>query len=386
MYYTNLETEEFDNYLAFLDLPRTQRLEEATHIFIDLEKYIFQGFPQYSFVNHGFDVKELINRFSTLVELLDQRAEQYVHRVLMVNLVDVKSTVDEDLFWWSFYNHKYAASKGKDQEALDKWSEWENKIGIDRVSGYKALREANLALFLEVVKRHPFFDSIVFGGIDEEQKNEVKFGLDIAEEQYITRTIEEYNGASVCKIVQKPNASILVNLMRHLLQVKGLKHVKGHIVSNSEKVDNKFLKHVREVFLHAGLEEVPIKDTDFVLLINDLDLLSNLPFIDTEKPIFVVDLSSINSLNFGYLLLKDEGFAQVYSYAKHRENEKNNNVMVRSLCAGLLYFMARTSFTEQIAINYIDDFFAPLAKSMGKTLKDFSGPIDLLVHQLEKQS
>lgn len=389
MFYSNLNGEEITNYMSFLgpvgqDSTVTDSLKNAQQVFIDLETYIFQGFPDKDFASHNFDLKELNNRFNSLVKTLNEAdPEHKKYRVLFINLIDVKSSTDKQLFWWSYYNHKFAASKGKDLEAMNKWHALENSIGTDKIAEFKFRRENNLAFYLHIIKNHLFFDEILFATINPVVKAETKFGLDIAEELYVRKIIEENNADQICKVVGYLQASpLLYFIKKHLFKDKQLTF-KGHIISNSRGLDQTTLVSVREIFSSLSVKESVLNETDFVFLVNDLDLLSSIPYIDTDKPVFAADLSEANSPNFSYLLLKDEGFEQVYSYAKKRNHEKLGDTIIRSLVPGILSLTTETRFVEQIAINYMDDYFAPLAKSFGQSLKEFSGAINLLISKLE---
>lgn len=379
MFYSNFQIEELDNYLSFLNIKKSESIDEAGTLFIDLEKYLFRDFPQYNFSNHSFSLKELINRLDQLIKHIRQDAKSYI----FVRMVDVLSSTSETLFWWSYYNHKFTESKGKDVDAMNKWHQLETSLTVDEVAAFKARRETNLAFYLELVKKHLCFTEVIFAGIDPEVKAKYEFGLDIAEEKYLLKMIEEHKAHRVCHILDQLNASPLLNFVRLELEKHEQSKVRVNVISNSEKLDSKLIDGYKKVLNYLDVEETDLASSNVILLFNDLDLLSALPFIDTENPIMVVDLSRPNSPNFGYILLKDDGFGQVYSYAKQRENEAPAGAVLRSLCEGVLSLLSSKVFTEQIAINYMDDYFSPLAKSHGKSLKEFSTPINMLIEKLE---
>ncbi len=384
MFYSNLEREELDNAASFVGLEIAKSIEDAELIFIDLEKYIFKDYPQLSFSNHNFSLKELTNRLDHLIKMIsDDGKKRRVY--LFAPMIDVRSQVDDNLFWWSYYNHKFTASKGKDTEAMNKWHEFETANDINKIAAFKALRETNLGFYLEIIKKHLHFTEVIFKGIDDDIKKQFEFGLDIAEEQYLIKMIEEHQAYEVCHILESFNATPLLNFVRVRFAEKNHKKVKVHIISNAERTDSKLVEAYKRTFLFMDLEETDLKNSNVVVLFNDLDLMSALPFIDTENPIFVVDLSADSSPNFGYILLKDEGFDQIFSYVKKRPQESPISAFVRGLSQGLLSCKKQRVFGEQIAINYMDDYFKPLAKSHGKTLKEFTGPINLLVEKLEFQ-
>ena len=91
---------------------------------------------------------------------------------------------------------------------------------------------------------------------------------------------------------------------------------------------------------------ITLRTNAFVFLINDLDLLSNIPEVSTEKPIFTVDLSQAATPNYSYMLLRDEGFSQIFAYAKKRHDEESMATMVRSLTAGLMLFINKSKFSQ----------------------------------------
>lgn len=173
-----------------------------------------------------------------------------------------------------------------------------------------------------------------------------------------------------------------LNLFKQQLSFKNIK-LKASIVSNSKNMDKYLLIALRNIFKYLNIQEVAIEKCDFAILVNDLDGLDLIPLVDTEKPIFAVDLSSEDNPNFSYLLLKDDGFSQVFSYAKKLKSEREAEAFVRTICCGLALYLLNRKFSEQIAINYIEDYFKPLAQSLGKTLNDFKGPLDTLAEKLE---
>jgi hypothetical protein len=379
-FYTNTPAEDLDHALSFLAIEPVDSLANADLAFIDLEAFIFNEFPGMDFTNHKFTLKDLCLRFEKLIKEIPEAKKNIV---LFVDLKDVKSTASENIFWWSYYNHKFTASKGKDIDAMNKWHELEDIISVDEIAMFKQRREVNLGLCLEVVKKHLLFKEVIFAGIDGSINEKHEFGLDIAEEAYLLKMIDEHQAHKVCQLVEKVQSDKLLNLTRLELAKRDNLAVRFNVISNSKMIDPHIVQAYKKSFFYLNAKEAPLKDSNLVLLINDLDLLSNLPFIDTENPIVAVDFSATSSPNFGYILLKDEGFNQVYSYAKKREKESAEMTLVRSLSQGMISYMKTKPFVDQIAINYMDDFFKPLAGSIGKSLKEFSAPINLLAEKLE---
>ena len=367
-----------------MDLEFSPTVAAASVVYIDLEKAIFH--KDESFISHKLDLDELMKRFNTMIHDLNEvDPEHKKNRILMTRLIDVKSTVEEDLFKWSYYNHKFASSKGKDIEAMNEWHKLEDSIEVDRIAAFKSLRETNQAFLAEIINNHKHFDQISIAKIDSIIKEQSKFGFDIAEEAYLQKTIEENNAEATVKLVNYTHASALLSLVRRIIRSQNIFSIKGHIISNSKRLDNSILTYCREIFDHLYINEVDLEDTDFVLLINDLDLFSAIPYIDTDKPIFTIDLSKASSPNFGYLLLKDEGFDQVYSFAKQRRNEVTYQPIIRSLTAGVLSLLRKEKFIEQLAINYMDDYFFPLSRSLNKPIQEFAAAINMLAEKLDSE-
>ncbi len=390
MYYSNTNIEEFDRYAEFLGKNYCSDITDARVVYIDLETFIFGELAgselKHGFANHNLTARELNDRFNKLLYLFSQFEKKYPGtkqtRFLMIELIDVQSSVDEDLFRWSYYSHKFAASQGQDQEAMSEWHKLEQKIDVNKIARFKARRENNIAHYMHIIKNHQFFDEIIFTGIHPRIKIETKYGLDIAEEIYLDKLIKENKASSVCSIVDYKLGSPVLNLMRHYVFSKKIK-LKGHIVSNSKKLNQFLLMMLRNIFAFLDIQEVSLETCDFVILVNDLDVLSMIPVVDTDKPIFAIDLSQVSTPNFSYLLLKDDGFDQVYGYAKQRAGEKPITAFIRAICCGLMYFVLKRKFVEQIAINYMDDYFLSLSKAVGKSLNDFKGPIELLTLKLD---
>ena len=86
------------------------------------------------------------------------------------------------------------------------------------------------------------------------------------------------------------------------------------------------------------------------------------------------------------MLLKDDLFNQVFAYVKKRYKEPEHSAIIRALSAGLLSFARGVRFVDQIAINYMDDYFGPLALAMNQPLKSFVNPISILAQRLEEQN
>jgi hypothetical protein len=392
MYYSNTNIEEFDRYVEFLGKNYTSDISDAEFAYVDLEAFIFgeniSSEVKLGFVNHNLTSRELNDRFNKLLyhfsEFEKKHPGKKQHRYLLIDLIDVESSVEEDLFRWSYYSHRFAASQGQDQEAMNEWHKLEQKLDVNKIARFKARRENNVAHYMHIIKNHQFFDEIIFTGIHPRIKIETKYGLDVAEETYINKIIKEQNASMVCSIVDYKLSSPVLNLLRHYFRAKKIK-LKGHIVSNSKKLNPFLLTMLRSIFAFADIQEVSIEASNFTVLVNDLDVLSVIPIVDTDKPIFAIDLSQPSTPNFSYLLLKDDGFDQVYGYAKQRINEKPIGAFVRAMCCGLMYFALRRKFVEQMAINYMDDYFLSLANSVGKSLNDFKGPIELLTLKLDSE-
>jgi hypothetical protein len=385
MYYSNKKIEDFDYLIEHLRLERENNLALATNAYIDLNNYVFGEDSNTSFSNHNLGSRELNEKFNRLLhdlsifETNNPMSKQF--RVLLIDLVDVKSSADEDLFRWSYYNHRFASSQGQDQRAMEEWHQLERKIDTNKIARFKARRENNLAHYMHIIRNHLFFDQIIFAGIDSQIKLETKYGLDIAEEQYLEKIICENKAENVCSIVAFKHADPVLNILRKSISELKIKP-KVSIVSTSKQLNVLRLKIIREIFSYLALREVEIDSADLVILVNDIDELSLIPIVDSDAPIAAVDFSKSNVPNFAYLLLKDDGFEQIISYAKKRTNEQEVETIIRSISAALAYFVSRTRFTKQLALNYMDDYFMPLANSLGKSIEDFRAPIDLLTSKL----
>jgi len=385
MYYSNKKIEEFDYLIEHLDFQRENNLTFAANAYIDLNNYLFGENSNTNFSNHNLGSRELNEKFNRLLhdlsafEKSNPSTKQF--RGLLIDLIDVKSSTDEDLFRWSYYNHRFASSQGQDQRAMEEWHQLERKIDTNKIARFKARRENNLAHYMHVIRNHLFFDEILFAGIDSQIKLETKYGLDIAEEQYLEKIIRENKAESVCKIVSFKHSDPVLNLLRKLMLEKKIK-LKATIISTSKQLSMLRLKSLREVFAYLGLKEVEIEAADLVVIVNDLDELSLIPIVDSDAPIAAIDFSRSSVPNFAYLLLKDDGFEQIISYAKKRTEEEEIETMIRSISAALAYFISRKRFTKQLALNYMDDYFIPLANSLGKSIEDFRVPIDLLTAKL----
>ena len=328
--------------------------------------------------NHSFE--ELKALFHKGMQAFEDRADQEL--ILLINLQDVKSEVATDVFWWSYYNHKFAASKGQDSEAMDEWHKLEDKIEAARLLRFRNRREANTALYAYVIKNHHLFSKVLFAAIQPSIKAEFGFGYDLAEEKYILKQIRENHATEVCEMVGHLQADPVMHLVRDFYENAQQKY-SVHILSNSQQLNTELVNNTKEMIRQFGLYEADLENADMVLLINDLDALSVIPLIDSEAPILTVDVSPPNSPNFPYILLKDDGFDQVYSFSKKHPQEAAEFTVLRSLAAGLVSVMRGSRFNEQIAINYMDDYFAPLAHSVGKHLKDFMQPISMLASKLD---
>jgi hypothetical protein len=394
MYHSNSNIEEFSNYLAFMDREYTDSIRDADKVYIDVEKYIFGENSPSSFTDHRLSLRDLTERFNLLLNVFNEIDEHRIaqnkkqqYRFLSFNLIDVKSTTDEDLFWWSFYSHKFAASQAKDTEAMDKWHALEDKIDPARIAAFKALRETNMAFYLYVIKNHMFFSCVLFSDISSWIQSSYEFGFDRAEEKYLRKSIQEYHAQEICKIVAHGQSLPLLNLIKVLIEENLTdKALKGHIISNSKTLNPEILLAIKQQLAYLSISEADLKDTDFVILVNDLDLLSMIPEIDTDKGIFAVDLSRESSPNFPYLLLKDEGFKQIYSFAKKHLQETFGDAITRALGPGILSLIKNKKFTEQLTINYMDDYFISLAQSLGKSPRDFVSAIDILAEKLEENN
>jgi hypothetical protein len=235
---------------------------------------------------------------------------------------------------------------------------------------------------MHVIKNHNFFSEILIGSIPAQVKNEMQFGLDVAEEKYIHKIITENNASRIVKVVDDCLDDPYLNFVKQQLAFKKL-NFNSTIISNSKKMDKYILVSIRNIFRYLNIQEVSIDNCDFAFLVNDLDGVDLIPLVDTEQPIFAIDLASEDNPNFSYLLLKDDGFSQVYGYSKRYANEKVEYSFISSVCSGLGLYLLNRKFSEQIAVNYVDNYFKPLAKSLGKTLAEFKGPLDTLTEKLE---
>lgn len=388
MYYSNDEIEEFDRYAEFLGYSTNNDIENAPFIYINLENFIFEKNQNMSYANHVFTAQELNDKFNKLLIHLNNYEKNHPknkqYRFLNINLVDVKSQVEEDMFKWSYYNHKFAASQGKDTRAMNEWHKLEQSISAARRARFKAMREANMAHYLHIIKNHMFFDSVNFTSIHPQIINEIKFGIDIAEEQYLEKLIKDNKASSRCRKINYGLGSLTLNMIKRFSLTKKFE-LKGHIASSSKKLNPNLLVMVRNLFAFMTVKESSLVDCDFILLVNDLDQLSVIPMIDSDQPIFAVDLSQSSTPNFSYMLLKDEGFSQVFSYAKKKPDETIMNTIIRSFTCGLMSFILNRKFTEQIALNYMDDYFNPLSKALNKNIAEFAMPIKLLTEKLERE-
>lgn len=386
MYFSNSNQENFKRLVESLGYSFSDRISEAGFVYIDLEDFIFYDNPKLNFQNHKLSSRDLIDRFNKLLFAFSEFEKNHFgkkqFRFLNFKIDDVKSLGDEELLRWSFYNHKYAASKGLDLDALNEWHALEKTLDINKIASFKARRENNIALFMHVIKNHNFFSEILIGSIPAQVKNEMQFGLDVAEEKYIHKIIAENNASRIVKVVDDCLDDPYLNFVKQQLAFKKL-NFNSTIISNSKKMDKYILVSIRNIFRYLNIQEVSIDNCDFAFLVNDLDGVDLIPLVDTEKPIFAIDLASEDNPNFSYLLLKDDGFSQVYGYSKKFDNEKVEYAFIRSVCSGLGLYLLNRKFSEQIAVNYIDNYFKPLAKSLGKTLAEFKGPLDTLTEKLE---
>lgn len=387
-YYSNTKLEDFDRYVEFLGASYSDSIKTARHVFVDLDEYIFPSDTnrKQSFVNHSLSLQELNVRFNRLLAEFAEHDTKYPEykqqRYLTVNLHAVKSNTDEDLYRWSYYNHKFAASQGQDQAAMHEWHKLESRIDTDRLARFKALRETNLSFYLHVINNFQFFTKIIFVGLPHETRNETKFGLDIAEEQYISKSIRDHQAQGICSLVDHGLGGPVLNLLRE--RVSKLK-LKTHILANSRKLNKYLLLDIKSLLAYLDITETGLESCDFVYLINDLDLLSVIPEVNTDKAIVTVDLSQESTPNYSYMLLRDEGFEQVIGYAKKHKFEAPVLAMSRALSCGVMSFITQRQFAEQIAVSYMDDYFIPLSKAVGKDLSDFQTSIDLLTEKLETE-
>jgi len=394
MYYTNFQKKEFDSYLDFLQLPQSSKLKAAKKVYIDLDALLFSNNVKLNQSNHPYPLEDLQLKFNTLLKSLaeidyaaeksERKEKQY--RILRINLAEIKVADDEDLFYWSFFSHKYTASKGLDEKALDEWHKYEKKIGVDKISEYKARRETNLSLYLSIIKNHMYFNRIIFASNRKQNPLSEQFGLDVAEEIYLNKLIKEHHAQNICSISASCVSSPLFFLSKEIISDYKLSHLKANIISNSRKLSSEIQLDTKLILHHLDIIETDTNNADFIILINDLDLLTKVPDLEINKPIFAIDLSASDSPNFSYMLLKDDLFNQVFAYVKKRYKEPEHSAIIRALSAGLLSFARGVRFVDQIAINYMDDYFGPLALAMNQPLKSFVNPISILAQRLEEQN
>jgi hypothetical protein len=387
MYYTNFQKKEFDSYLEYLQLPQTTSLKGAKTVYIDLETLLFSGNLKLNQANHPYPIQDLLLKFNELLKTLSDidakanREKQY--RILRINLVDIKPTVDEGLFYWSYYSHKYTASKGADIKALDEWHKFEDKLDVNKLAEFKARRETNLSLYLSIIKNHMYFNRIVFASNRKTNPLMSEFGFDVAEEIYLSKAIKDHHAQNICSISPSCLTSALFFLAKNVISDYKLKNLKASIISNSKKLSSEIQLDVKSMLHHLDIVETDSSNSDFIILINDLDLLTHIPELENQKPLIVIDLSASESPNFSYMLLKSDSFSEVFAYAKKRHKEAEHSAIIRALSAGLLSFARGSRFVDQIAINYMDDYFSPLSMALNQPLKSFVNSISVLAQKLE---
>ena len=387
MYYTNFQKKEFDSYLECLQLPQTTKLKSAKNIYIDLDTLLFSSNLKLNQANHPYTIQDLMFKVNELLKILSEidagenREKQY--RVLRINLVDIKSTVDEDLFYWSYYSHKYTASKGVDIKALDEWHKFEDKLDVGKLAEFKARRETNLSIYLHIIKNHMYFNRIIFASNRQYNPLIDEFGFDVAEEIYLNKVIKDHHAQNICSISPSCLTSALFFLTKDIISDYKLKNLKASIMSNSRKLNSEIQLDLKSMLHHLDITETDSSNSDFIILINDLDLLTHIPEFEKNKPLFVVDLSASESPNFSYMLLKNNNFSEVFAYAKKRHKEPTHSAIIRALSAGLLSFARGSRFVDQIAVNYMDDYFSPLSMALNQPLKSFVNPISILAQKLE---
>jgi hypothetical protein len=387
MYYTNFQKKEFDSYLEYLQLPQTTKLQGAKNIYIDLDTLLFSSNLKLNQSNHPYPIQDLMFKLNELLKTLGDidakpnREKQY--RILRINLVDIKSTVDEDLFYWSYYSHKYTASKGTDIKALDEWHKFEDKLDVNKLAEFKARREINLSVYLNIIKNHTYFNRIIFASNRKDNPLIGEFGFDVAEEIYLNKVIKDHHAHNICSISPSCLTSALFFLTKDIISDYKLKNLRGSIISNSKKLSSEVQLDVKSILHHLDITETDSNNSDFIILINDLDLLTHIPEFEKNKPLFVVDLSVSESPNFSYMLLKNNSFSEVFAYAKKRHKEADHSAIIRALSAGLLSFARGSRFVDQIAVNYMDDYFSPLSIALNQPLKSFVNPISVLAQKLE---
>lgn len=232
MYYCNHNKADFNRFVEFFGNINADSISEAQFVYLNLEDYIFQNSRE-NYTNHNLSARELNERFNSILQQFSiyekNKKIDPQFRFLGIDLKDVKSTTDEQLFRWSYYNHKFAASQGQDIEAMDAWHKLEQSIDINKIARFKARREANIAHYMHIIKNSQFFTEIVFGGVHPQIKNEIKFGLDIAEEQYLEKLIKENKASLICRRVSHGLDSTLLALVKKFLTLKKL-NLKAHIV------------------------------------------------------------------------------------------------------------------------------------------------------------
>ena len=250
MYFSNSNQENFKRLVESLGYSYSDKISDAGFVYIDLEDFIFYDNPKLNFQNHKLSSRDLIDRFNKLLfafsEFEKNHSGKKQFRFLNFKIDDVKSLGDEELLRWSFYNHKYASSKGLDLDALNEWHSLEKTLDINKIASFKARRENNIALFMHVIKNHNFFSEILIGSIPAQVKNEMQFGLDIAEEKYIHKIIAENNASRIVKVVDDCLDDPYLNFVKQQLAFKKL-NFNSTIISNSKKWINIFLL-VLEIF------------------------------------------------------------------------------------------------------------------------------------------
>jgi hypothetical protein len=387
MYYTNFQKKEFDSYLEYLQLSQTTKLKGAKSVYIDLDTLLFSGNLKLNQANHPYPIQDLLLKFNELLKTfseIDAKTDrEKQHRILRINLVDIKPTVDEDLFYWSYYSHKYTASKGVDIKALDEWHKFEDKLDVNKLAEFKARRETNLSLYLSIIKNHMYFNRIIFASNRKKDPLIGEFGFDVAEEIYLNKVIKDHHAQNICSISPSCLTSALFFLIKDIISDYKLKNLRASIVSNSKKLSSEIQLDLKSILHHLDIAETDSSNSDFIILINDLDLLTHIPELEKNKPLFIVDLSAPESPNFSYMLLKSDSFSEVFAYAKKRHKEAEYSAIIRALSAGLLSFARGSRFVDQIAVNYMDDYFSPLSTALNQPLKSFVNPISVLAQKLE---
>lgn len=388
MYYTNFQKKEFDSYLEYLSLPQTTNLKSAKTVYIDLDSLLFPGNVKLNQSNHPYPLQDLMLRFNELLKTFNEidlkaKGAEKQYRILRINLVDVKPNVEEDIFLWSYFSHKYTASQGKDHKALDDWHRYESQIDVNRLAEFKARRETNLSLYTSIVKNHMYFNRIIFASNHIQNPLAAPYGFDVAEEIYLNKTIKECHAQNICSLAPSCLTNALYFLLKDIVSDYKLTNLKASLLYNSKQLSASILSELKLILHGLDIQETDTFNSDFIILINDLDLLTRIPEIEVKKPLFVVDLSAGESPNFSYMLLKDDIFSDVFSYVKKRQREAVHSAIIRALGAGLLSFARGSRFVDQIAVNYMDDYFTPLSIAMNQPLKSFVNPISILAQRLE---